>query len=61
MGSEAAGVRERVKGGVEVWGLIMCSGSLKCPIQELTFFPCQKEALGDSRVKEGQDLCLQEH
>ena len=27
--------------GVEVWGLVLCSGGFRHPAQELTFFPCQ--------------------
>ena len=41
LGSEAAGALERVKAGVEVWGLVLCSGGFRRPAQELTFSPCQ--------------------
>lgn len=41
LGSEAAGAWERVKAGVEGWGLVLCGGGFRRPAQELTFSPCQ--------------------
>ena len=43
LGSKAAGAWERVKAGVEGWGLVLCGGGFRRPAQELTFSPVNRE------------------